>query len=500
MEVVQSITPLLILAIPLLAPPLILLFRKQPNIREACIFAVSGLLFFMVASQYSTVVGGTELRYVVTELLPNVPIELRIDGLGMIFALVASSLWILTTMFSIGYMRGHHEKNQTRFYAYFGLALFSTIGVAFSANLFTLYLFYEALSLSTYSLVAHHQDEEARKSGRMYLTNLFSTSLGLVLPAMLIIYYLNGNLDFVPGGFLEGDASNTVLIVLLIMLVFGFAKSALMPFHSWLPNAMVAPTPVSALLHAVAVVKVGVFSIIRVITEVFGPDLMSSLSLGSMSASTLVATIASVTLILSSLMAYKQDNLKRVLAFSTIGQLAYIILAISIVAPMAMQAAMVHIAFHAFGKITLFFCAGAFFIATNKKYISELSGIGKVMPITAGAFVIGCMSVIGLPPTAGLMSKWTFVTGAFQAEQGIFVAVLLASSVLKAGYFFPIIITFFFGKPAKAAEGGLFKEAPMACVIPLAITACASIFFFFYPEPFFDLAEMSVALIFGNAP
>lgn len=500
MEVVRSTLPLIILAVPLLAPPLILLLRKRPNLREAATFAVAGVLFLMVAAQYGTVLGGTELRYTVVELFPGVPLELRIDPLGLIFALVASSLWILTTLFSVGYMRGHHEKNQTRFYAYFALALFSTIGVAFSANLLTLYLFYEALSLSTYPLVAHHQGEQARSAGRMYLTNLFGTSLGLVLPAMLILYAMANTLDFTPGGFLDGTGSNTVLVVLLLMLVFGFAKAALMPFHSWLPNAMVAPTPVSALLHAVAVVKVGVFSIIRVITEVFGPDLVGALTFGPMSAGTLVATIASVTLILSSLMAYRQDNLKRVLAFSTIGQLAYIVLAVSILLPKAMTAAMVHIAFHAFGKITLFFCAGAFFIATHQKTISGLSGIGRVMPITASAFLIGAVSVIGLPPTAGFMSKWAFVLGAFQANQLVFIAVLLASSLLKAGYFFPIIFTFFFGKPAEAAAGGTFNEAAWQCVLPLTLTALASLVFFFYPEPFFNLAELAVGLITGADP
>ncbi len=500
MEVVRSSLPLIILAIPLLAPPLILLFRKWPNVREGCTFIVAGLLFAMVAAQYGTVMDGTELRYTVAELFPGVPLELRIDPLGLLFALVASSLWIVTTLFSVGYMRGHHESNQTRFYAYFALALFSTVGVAFSANLLTLYLFYEALSLSTYPLVAHHQGEKARTAGRMYLTNLFGTSLGLVLPAMLIIYAMADTLNFIPGGFLAGTGSNAVLVILLIMLVFGFAKAALMPFHSWLPNAMVAPTPVSALLHAVAVVKVGVFSIIRVITEVFGPDLVGQLSFGSMSAGTLVATIASITLILSSLMAYRQDNLKRVLAFSTIGQLAYIVLAVAILLPKAMAASMVHIAFHGFGKITLFFCAGAFFIATHQKTISGLSGIGRVMPITSSAFLIGAVSVIGLPPTAGFMSKWSFVLGAFQADQWIFIWVLLASSLLKAGYFFPIIFTFFFGKPAEAAAGGSFKEASWQCVVPLTLTAIASLVFFVYPEPFFNLAELAVRLITGADP
>ena len=302
----------------------------------------------------------------------------------MLFACVASSLWIVTSAYSMGYMRGLKEHSQTRYFVFFALALSATIGVAFSANLLTLYLFYEMLSLATYPLVTHHQDREAKASGRKYLTYILGTSIGMVLPAMLICYHLTGTLEFSSQGFLAGACNRGLAGVLLISFIFGFAKAGIMPFHGWLPAAMVAPTPVSALLHAVAVVKVGVFSIVRILTGVFGTDFLSQYDFGM-----IVCAIASATIIVASLIALSQDNLKRMLAFSTIGQLSYIILGVGLLSPKGITGGMLHIAMHAFGKITLFFCAGAIFVATGKRNISDMEGIGRRMPWTMGAFFVG---------------------------------------------------------------------------------------------------------------
>lgn len=494
METINALTPVLTLLIPLLGVvPIALASKRYPNFREACTFLVGGALLVSVASMLIPLSKGYMPTYELVEILPDLPIAFRVDPMGLLFALVASSLWILTTLFSIGYMRGRGQKSQTRFYCFFSLSLFATIGVAFSANLLTLYLFYEALSLATLPLVMHDQNEESKIAGRTYLTNLIGTSLLFLLPAMIFIYFQSGTLTFNPAGMINPETPTAVQTVLLLLLCYGFAKAALMPFHTWLPAAMVAPTPVSALLHAVAVVKVGVFSVIRVITEVFGLDMLESLTVDSFSGAAIISWIAAITLFVSSLMAFGQDKLKRVLAFSTIGQLAYIVLAVSVLAPKALTAAIVHIAFHAFGKITLFFCAGAFYVGTHVKTISGLAGVWRLMPITTMAFVIGAFSVIGLPPTAGFLSKWLLVLGLIAEEHPVLLIVVLSSSLLKAGYFFPIIFTFIFKKPSESLELGDSTLWP--CVLPLAITALLSIGFFFYSDPFMWLAEEAVAFI-----
>jgi len=384
-------------------------------------------------------------------------------------------------------MRELKEHSQTRYFCFFALALSATVGVAFSANLLTLYLFYEMLSLATYPLVTHHQDKEARSSGRKYLLYILGTSIGLVLPAMIICYYLTGTLEFSRQGFLAGSGSKTLMAVLVVMFLFGFAKGAVMPLHSWLPAAMVAPTPVSALLHAVAVVKVGVFSIVRVLTGVFGIELLSSLHFG-----TLIGYIAAITIIVGSLIALSQNELKRRLAFSTISQLSYIVLGTALLSPKGLIGSMTHIAMHAFGKITLFFCAGAIFVATGKKQISELTGIGKKMPVTMIAFFVGSLSVIGLPPTGGFFSKWYLVLGTLEAHQWPILIVFLFSSLLNAAYFLPIVYKAFFCTEEEALFDNKLEEAPIWCVVPLVLTALGSILLFFYPTLFLNLAELAI--------
>ena len=492
METVVSIKPLLAVLVSLLITP-VLASSKTPNVREVWTFVAAGVKFLLVLSMLPTIMQGTEIVYTVAEFVPGAAIKFRVDSLGMLFALVSSSLWIVTTAYSIGYMRGLKEHSQTRFFVFFAFALSATIGVAFSANLLTMYLFYEMLSLATYPLVTHHQDREARSSGRKYLLYIMGTSIAFVLPAMLICYDLSGTLEFGRQGFLAGTGSKPLMALLLVLLVFGFAKAGIMPFHSWLPAAMVAPTPVSALLHAVAVVKVGVFSIVRVLTGVFGTDLLSSLNLGLP-----IVYIASVTILVGSFIALSQDNLKRLLAFSTIAQLSYIVLGVGLLSPKGMTGGMMHIAMHAFGKITLFFCAGAIFVATGKKNISEMVGLGRRMPVTLTAFFIGALSIIGMPPCGGFLSKWYLVLGSLQAHQMPILFVLLASSLLNAAYFMPFVYKAFFCTPKEAMFENTVKEAPAFCVVPLVITALISMIMLFYPEPFLQLASMIVSNITGT--
>ncbi|MCF8119811.1 MAG: monovalent cation/H+ antiporter subunit D family protein [Deltaproteobacteria bacterium] len=484
MEPVLSIKPLLAVLVSLVVVP-ILVSSRTPNVREAWTFVAATAKFGIVVSMVPAVLGGERLVYTLAEVLPGVPIAFSVDPLGLLFALVASSLWIVTSAYSIGYMRGLKEHGQTRYFCFFAVALSATMGVAFSANLLTLYLFYELLSLATYPLVTHHQDKEARTSGRKYLVYILGTSIGMVLPAMLLCYQMSGTLTFSGQGFMAKTGSGTVMTLLLFMFVFGFAKAALIPFHGWLPAAMVAPTPVSALLHAVAVVKVGVFSIVRVLTGVFGIQLLSSLDLG-----VVLCVVASCTILIASLIALTQDNLKRLLAFSTIGQLAYIVLGVGLLSPKGITGGLLHIAMHAFGKITLFFCAGAIFVATGKRNISEMAGIGRRMPLTMTAFFLGALSITGLPPAGGFLSKWYLVLGSLEAHRMAVLGVLLVSSLLNAAYLMPIVYRAFFWPAKEALFENKFQEAPLFCVVPLMLTAFLSILLLFYPEPFFRLASM----------
>jgi len=493
MDIITSIKPLLAVLVPLLVIPVLISSAARPNVRETWTFIAGTLMFFIVASMLPSVLAEKQIALTLFKLAPGADIAFRVDALGMLFGLVASSLYIITAMYSIGYMRGLNEHGQTRFVSFFALAISATIGAAFSANLITLYLFYEILSLATYPLVTHHQDAKSRISGRRYLTFILGTSIGLVLPAMIWCYHVTGTLEFSGAGIFNGQLSKPSATVLLLMFVFGFAKAGIMPFHSWLPAAMVAPTPVSALLHAVAVVKVGVFSIVRVITGIFGIEFLASFDLGA-----IVAGIASITIIISSCIALTQDEFKRRLAYSTIGQLSYIILGAALLSPKGVTGGILHISMHAFGKITLFFCAGAIFVATGKKYLSQMVGIGRRMPVTMTAFFIGSLSIIGLPPTGGFISKWYLVLGTLEADQMVLLFVLLSSSLLNAAYFLPVFYKAFFCTDEEAMFEKKVVEAPLMCVIPLVITALISVGLFFVPQPFLNLAALAVKGFIGG--
>ncbi|MBW2366524.1 MAG: monovalent cation/H+ antiporter subunit D family protein [Deltaproteobacteria bacterium] len=493
MVAIYTIKPILAVLVSICAVPLILVSRSA-NVREGWTFAAAIVKFLLIASMVAPVLNGGRPTAILFQVLPDVAICFRIDAMGILFALVSSLLWIVTSAYSIGYMRGLSEHSQTRYFCFFAVSLSATIGVAFSGNLLTLYLFYEMLSFSTYPLVTHHQDAEAKRSGRKYLLYIVGTSIGLVLPAMLITYHFAGTLTFSEAGLLPADTPPALIGMLLIFFLFGFAKSGIMPFHSWLPAAMVAPTPVSALLHAVAVVKVGVFCILRVMTGVFGIETLSSLPVHGM-----VGAAASVTILAASLIALSQDELKRRLAFSTIGQLSYIVLGVALLSPSGLAGSLLHIAMHAVGKITLFFCAGAIFVATGIRKISQMKGIGKQMPVTLTAFLIGSLSVIGLPPCGGFISKWYLVLGTLESNQPIFLAVILISSFLNAAYFLPIVFNAFFRGADKGSPlGDAIAEAPMWCIVPLVTTAALCLWLFFYPQPLLNLAKQAAVSAMGG--
>jgi multicomponent Na+:H+ antiporter subunit D len=446
----------------------IALCRARPNLREMVTLVTSLLLTLCTLGLLPDVLAGERPHFVVVEVMPGLPLAFEAEPLGMLFALVASALWFVSGLYSIGYMRGNDEANQTRFYVCFALAIVAAIGIAFAANAFTLFLFYEALTLVTYPLVTHHGTAEARRSGRVYLALLIGTSIVFLLPALVFTWQAAGTTDFEPGGVLAGRLGPITTAALLALYMFGIGKAALMPFHGWLPAAMVAPTPVSALLHAVAVVKAGVFSVVKIVVYLFGADTLSD----GVPTGWLVA-IAAFTIVAASVVALRSDNLKRRLAYSTVSQLSYIVLATAVLAPLSIAAAALHIATHALGKITLFFAAGSIYTAAHKTEVSQLDGIGRCMPWTMTAFAIGALSLIGIPPAAGFLSKWLMFQGAASAENYAVLLVLSLSTLLNAAYFLPIVYAAFLRpQPADQPRHG---EAPWPMVVAILAVAAVTL-------------------------
>jgi multicomponent Na+:H+ antiporter subunit D len=483
MEIV-SCKLLYALLTPLIGSLIVMRCGKRPDLREGVSVVASATMFLIILSMVPEVLNGNRLIFPMFKILPGLTVTLRADAFSMIFAVAASFLWMLAVFYSMGYMRSLQEHAQTRFNACFALSLFGAIGVAFSDNLFTMYLFYEIVSVCTYPLVAHHQDGESYGGARKYLVYLTSTAKGLLLPAMILIYVLTGTLDFadnITTGIFPADASSAMVTMLYIFCLLGFAKSGIMPLHNWLPSAMVAPTPVSALLHAVAVVKVGVFSTTRVMLYVFGTSTMGALNLGIPT-----AYFVSFTILMASVIALSKDNLKARLAYSTVSQLSYIILGVALLTTSGIQGGLIHIANHAFAKITLFFCAGAIYVATRKKNISEMGGLARTMPFTFAAFAIASLSMIGVPPVAGFVTKWKLLMGALEMEAhyiGI-ILILLTSTLLNVGYFAPVTYKAFFGKPPVGEKFEGIREAPLSMLVPLMIAAVISVVLGIYPDFF----------------
>ena len=457
------------LVLPVVGAAGVAVCRYLPNLREGVSLLTAGALFFCVASLVPSVLDGARPGFELLEVMPGLQIAFRVEPLGMLFALVASGLWLVSSLYSIGYMRANGEAHQTRFYVCFALALAATIGIAFSANAFTLFIFYEALTLVTYPLVTHHGTDGARKGGRIYLAVLIGTSVVFLLPALVFTWHTTGTTDFRAGGILAGKLDPVPMAALLALYMFGIGKAALMPFHRWLPAAMVAPAPVSALLHAVAVVKAGVFSVVKVVVYLFGTE-----ALGNGVPTDWLIAVSGFTILAASVVALNADNLKRRLAYSTVSQLSYVVLAVAVLAPLSMIGAVLHIAAHALGKITLFFAAGAIYTASHNTEVSELDGIGRRMPWTMGAFAIGALSLIGVPPAAGFFSKWYMVQGAAASESWVALAVLGTSTLLNAAYFLPIIYGAFF-RTERTAPARDHGEAPVASVAALVITAGATL-------------------------
>ncbi len=474
----------LLLIIPLIAAALIFVFRKAPNIREGVTLLAGIALLINVVNLVLLVADGVRPELHLGTFAGRFEVKFVLEPLGATFAAIASSLWIVNSVYSIGYMRGNKEKNQARFYGFVAIAIAAAMGIAAAGNLITLFIFYEALTLSTFPLVTHKGDTKALRGGTIYGMILMGTSLALFLPAIIGTQVIAGTTDFMVGGVFPEGTSLLATSILLILFAFGIGKAALMPIHPWLPNAMVAPTPVSALLHAVAVVKAGVFTMLKVVVFTFGPSLAAETP-----ASTFLSWLAAFTIIMASIIALRQDNLKARLAYSTISQLAYITLGAMLAAPLAIIGGGLQIVMHAWGKITLFMCAGAIYTIAHRTNISKLDGLGRSMPWVFGAFLIGAFSIIGIPPMGGSWPKFFLMAGALDSGKSILLAALIVSSVLNVIYLVPIAARGFLRPPADA-EGDVHIRALRAqhkwVIIPPVFTALGAFILFFFAGPIAD--------------
>lgn len=494
-EIFLANRPLWAVLISLIAAGLILLNDRRPALRESITMLAAIGKFLIVLSMLPEVLAGKVVETIPFAAAEGISLHLRADPLGLLFALLSSGLWIITSVYNIGYMRAMRYGHETGYYAAFAVCLSATMGIAFAANLLTFFLFYEILTIATYPLVIHVRTPEAIMGGRKYLAYTL-TAGQLLLLAIIIVQIMVPGAEFKPGGFLAGRASPALLGVLFVLFIAGVGvKSAIMPLHGWLPTAMVAPTPVSALLHAVAVVKAGAFGVLRIVGYVFGPELVHSTGLGRG-----LTCIAAATIILASLRALAEDNLKRRLAYSTVGQLSYIVLGAGLATPLAFLGGILHIVAHAFMKITLFFCAGAIYATAHKENVSEIGGIGRDMPLTMASFLLGSLGIAGIPFFVGFISKWNLGLGALEAENTFIILVLIVSALLSTGYLLPVAIQAFFAKSSDSHSHNGGKEAKPSLLYPLVITACVSIILGIFPNAgleFYQLAVAAVHSIFG---
>ncbi|MDZ4655152.1 MAG: monovalent cation/H+ antiporter subunit D family protein [Coriobacteriia bacterium] len=461
MEVVD-IRPILAPVLSLVCAGLIFLTGRQTFWRRTWSLLAAVLKLGVIMSMLPGTLNGTIYVFKLMDFTPGIGLGFRVDALGMFFAIISSTLWLLTTIYAIGYMEP--EQSKVRFFGFFALCVSTTVGIAFAENLLTLFLFYESLTIVTYPLVIHEETPAAFKAGKKYLAY---TLIGgaFILLGTVLTYHTAGTLTLSKPGILTLANGTQTLTLLFVTLIAGFGvKAAIMPLHGWLPTAMAAPTPVSALLHAVAVVKAGAFGILRVIYNVFGVELLRQMNL-----TVWLAWLAAFTILTASFIALFQDNFKRRLAYSTVSQLSYIILGAALLTPMAAMAAIVHIANQAFAKITMFFVAGAIQRKTGKTSIREFAGIGYQMPYTMGAFTVAALSFVGVPLFAGFITKWYLSLGALEAGAWWFVVVMIASALLNAAYFLPIVYLAYF----KAPPGTRFHvdEAPLTLLIPTVICA-----------------------------
>ncbi|MBI4651221.1 monovalent cation/H+ antiporter subunit D family protein [Candidatus Desantisbacteria bacterium] len=486
---VMSLRPIIAVFISFFFAILIFLTGNlSENLRNLWSLLAATIKFTIIATMVPSILEGTIFKSVMFELAPGITLMFRLDALSAFFGLISSMLWLISTIYAIGYMAD--DKNLTRFFGFFALCICATMGVAFAGNMFTLFLFYEMLTICTYPLLIHDETSLTSKLGRKYLIYTLSGS-AFLLYAILMTYNIAGMADLSHNGILGSVTNRSVLYSLFLAYLFGFGiKAVLMPLHGWLPDAMIAPTPVTALLHAVAVVKAGAFGIIRVIFNIFGYATVKDLNLtGALS------YFVSFSIIAASVMALYQDNLKRRLAYSTISELAYITLGASMLTLSGVTGGILHLANQAVMKITLFFCAGSIYKKTGKRYISDMEGIGWTQPVTMTCFTIAALGMIGFPPFVGFISKWYIGIAAVEADKPFFAFIILLNSLLNAMYYLPVIYKAFF-KKVPADKLVKFSEPHWTIVFPCTVTAFYTIVLGMFPNlPGFPLSLAKTAAL-----
>ena len=464
---------LLTLLVPLLGGALMSVIRfPSGKARAIYVESVVCLTSLMVLSLLLT---RTEETVILFYLMDKLPLAFRLDGPACVFAGLVAALWPIASLYAFEYMK--HEERENSFMAWYTMSYAATLAVAFSANLFSLYVFYECLTLVTLPLVIHKKDSMSIRAGRKYLTYSI-TGAALAFIALVFIIFYSGTTDFVLGGVLNmalvaGHEAILLGVFLLAFIGFG-TKAAVFPMHAWLPAASVAPTPVTALLHAVAVVNTGAFAVLRVIYYSFGADFLAGTW-----AQTAAVLLACVTIVFGSSMAVKVQHLKRRLAWSTISNLSYMLMGAALMSPAGMVGSLTHMVMHGVTKITLFYCAGAILVRTGKEYIQDVRGYGKLMPVTCAAFLIAGMSLVGTPPLCGFVSKYNLLTAA--GEAGVLgviaIAALIISAILTAIYLFTVIGPMYF-RPLNADMAHLadFNRDPSwMMLVPFALLLAAVI-------------------------
>ena len=483
----------LALLIPFVGALLIPLFAHGRNVRETISLTTAAMLFLTVLQLLDVFIAGSRPHFVLWQMMPGISFSLGLRPLGILFAAMASFLWLITTLYSIGYLRHHNALKQTRYYLCFALSMGAAIGIALADNLLTLFIFYEVLTLATYPLVVHNSDMAARRSGRLYIGILMSSSMLFLLPAIFLTWKWTGTLEFARGGFVAGHMDKQQMIILLMLFVFGTAKAALLPLHRWLPAAMVAPAPVSALLHAVAVVNAGVFTILTVLVYVFGIE-----TLGATLDMHWLVWLCCGTILFASWVALRQDNLKLRLAYSTIAHLAYMVLGGAMLAPLSIVGAALHMVAHGFAKITLFFAAGNIHSMSHKHHIRDMAGIAKHMPWTMAAFTVASLSLIGLPLMLGFLGKWYMLLGAMQAGYYVGAATMIIATGLGAAYLLSVVKTAYLDAPEVPKEGEaeahVIYEAPFRMRAPVLIGAFFSVLLFFFSTSWVRIAGEMLSL------
>lgn len=485
--------PFLAVGVSFIAAILIAFSRRWPNLRETWSVIASVLKFGIILSMVPAVLDGNVYTWTLCPITDTVGLSLRTDPAGMIFAVLASMLWVPMNFYSIGYMRCNEEAEQTGYFAAFAVCMSAVMGIAMAENLLTFFIFYELLTLASYPLVLHKRNDEALMASRKYL--IYTLISGqLFLAGVVAVYCISGTIDFRAGGFLSTDMAPRWVLqtVFVLMILAGSVKAAVMPLHGWLPAAMIAPTPVSALLHAVAVVKTGVFCVLRIVGFVFGPKLLAELGTVDV-----LAWAAAISILVSSMIALRQDHLKRRLAFSTVGQLSYIVLGAALLSPLSIKGAYLHLVAHAVMKITLFMCAGLIIARTHRNKISELYGIGKKLPVTMACFTIASLGISGMPFLVGFISKWNLALGALQAGKPLYVLVWVASALLAAGYLLPVCqMAYFRSDPQEKFRE--YGSTSYSMLVPICITTAISVILGVAPKiypHFYELATMAAEAI-----